>query len=114
MLARFQIKCYMQQLLEGLQHCHERGILHLDIKHGNLMIDRHGVLKIGDFGLSSDYGAGRWQPPPNRVVSLPYRAPELLLGATSYGVGVDLWSVGCLLAEMFFGKTLMHGSGEVS
>ncbi|XP_066372393.1 probable serine/threonine-protein kinase At1g54610 isoform X2 [Miscanthus floridulus] len=106
------IKCYMQQLLEGLQHCHEHGILHLDIKHGNLMIDRHGVLKIGDFGLSSDYGAGRWQPAPNRVVSLPYRAPELLLGATSYGVGVDLWSAGCLLTEMFFGKTLMHGSGE--
>ncbi|KAG0515782.1 hypothetical protein BDA96_10G307300 [Sorghum bicolor] len=111
-LTEPQIKCYMQQMLEGLQHCHERGILHLDIKHANLMIDRHGVLKIGDFGLSSDYGAGRWQPAPNRVVSLPYRAPELLLGSTNYGVGVDLWSAGCLLAEMFFGKTLMHGSGE--
>ncbi|XP_066372726.1 probable serine/threonine-protein kinase At1g54610 [Miscanthus floridulus] len=112
-LTEPQIKCYMQQLLAGLQHCHERGILHRDIKGSNLLIDRHGVLKIGDFGLANYYGAGRRQPLTSRVVTLWYRAPELLLGFTSYGVGIDLWSAGCLLAEMFFGKPLMPGSGEV-
>ncbi|WVZ78846.1 hypothetical protein U9M48_026496 [Paspalum notatum var. saurae] len=112
-LTEPQIKCYMQQLLAGLQHCHERGILHRDIKGSNLLIDRHGVLKIGDFGLANYYGPGRRRPLTSRVVTLWYRAPELLLGSTDYGVGIDLWSAGCLLAEMFFGKPLMPGRTEV-
>ncbi|EEE56799.1 hypothetical protein OsJ_06386 [Oryza sativa Japonica Group] len=106
-----RIKCYMQQLLSGLQHCHERGILHRDIKGSNLLIDRHGVLKIGDFGLANYYG--RRRPLTSRVVTLWYRAPELLLGATDYGVGIDLWSAGCLLAEMFSGRPLMPGRTEI-
>uniref|UniRef100_A0A8I7BJV0 [RNA-polymerase]-subunit kinase n=2 Tax=Hordeum vulgare subsp. vulgare TaxID=112509 RepID=A0A8I7BJV0_HORVV len=108
-----QIKCYMQQLLMGLQHCHERNILHRDIKGSNLLIDRAGVLKIGDLGLANYYGPGRRRPLTTRVVTLWYRAPELLLGATDYGVGIDLWSAGCLLAEMFSGKPLMPGRTEV-
>ncbi|KAL6873711.1 hypothetical protein ACP4OV_013793 [Aristida adscensionis] len=113
-LTQPQIKRYMQQLLSGLQHCHERGILHRDIKGSNLLIDRHGVLKIGDFGLANYYGgAARRRPLTSRVVTLWYRAPELLLGSTDYGVGIDLWSAGCLLAEMFSGKPLMPGRTEV-
>jgi len=112
--AHLQIKRYMQQLLAGLQHCHDRGILHRDIKGSNLLIDRHGVLKIGDFGLANYYGPGRRRPLTSRVVTLWYRAPELLLGSTDYGVGIDLWSAGCLLAEMFFGKPLLRASTEVS
>ncbi|KAM0899812.1 hypothetical protein ACQ4PT_021048 [Festuca glaucescens] len=108
-----QIKCYMQQLLAGLQHCHERGILHRDIKGSNLLIDRRGVLKIGDLGLANYYGPGRRRPLTSRVVTLWYRAPELLLGATDYDVGIDLWSAGCLLAEMFSGKPLMPGRTEM-
>jgi len=111
--AHLQIKRYMQQLLAGLQHCHDRGILHRDIKGSNLLIDRHGVLKIGDFGLANYYGPGRRRPLTSRVVTLWYRAPELLLGSTDYGVGIDLWSAGCLLAEMFFGKPLLRASTEV-
>ncbi|KAG2613817.1 probable serine/threonine-protein kinase At1g09600 [Panicum virgatum] len=112
-LTEPQIKRYMQQLLAGLQHCHDRGILHRDIKGSNLLIDRHGVLKIGDFGLANYYGPGRRRPLTSRVVTLWYRAPELLLGSTDYGVGIDLWSAGCLLAEMFFGKPLLRASTEV-
>uniref|UniRef100_A0A0D9VF71 [RNA-polymerase]-subunit kinase n=1 Tax=Leersia perrieri TaxID=77586 RepID=A0A0D9VF71_9ORYZ len=108
-----QIKCYMQQLLSGLQHCHERGILHRDIKGSNLLIDRHGVLKIGDFGLANYYGPGSRRPLTSRVVTLWYRAPELLLGSTDYGVGIDLWSAGCLLAELFSAKPLMPGRTEI-
>ncbi|KAL6603191.1 hypothetical protein ACP70R_043552 [Stipagrostis hirtigluma subsp. patula] len=112
-LTEPQIKSYMQQLLSGLQHCHDRGILHRDIKGSNLLIDRHGVLKIGDFGLANYYGPKHRRPLTSRVVTLWYRAPELLLGATDYGVGIDLWSAGCLLAEMFLGKPLMPGRTEV-
>ncbi|PUZ59390.1 hypothetical protein GQ55_4G037400 [Panicum hallii var. hallii] len=112
-LTEPQIKSYMQQLLAGLQHCHDRGILHRDIKGSNLLIDRHGVLKIGDFGLANYFGPGRRRPLTSRVVTLWYRAPELLLGSTDYGVGIDLWSAGCLLAEMFFGKPLLRATTEV-
>ncbi|KAL6603190.1 hypothetical protein ACP70R_043551 [Stipagrostis hirtigluma subsp. patula] len=112
-LTEPQIKSYMQQLLSGLQHCHDRGILHRDIKSANLLIDRHGVLKIGDFGLANFYGPRNRQPLSSCVVTIWYRAPELLLGATDYGVGVDLWSAGCVLAEMFLGEVLMPGGTEV-
>lgn len=103
----------MQQLISGLQHCHERGILHRDIKGSNLLIDRNGMLKIADFGLANFYNPEKRRPLTNRVVTLWYRAPELLLGATDYGVGIDLWSAGCLMAEMFAGRPIMPGRTEV-
>ncbi|KAF3447404.1 hypothetical protein FNV43_RR12590 [Rhamnella rubrinervis] len=106
-----QIKCYMQQLLRGLEHCHSRGVLHRDIKGSNLLIDNNGVLKIGDFGLATSFDQN--QPMTSRVVTLWYRAPELLLGATEYGPAIDLWSTGCILAEMFAGKPIMPGRTEV-
>ncbi|XVF17101.1 hypothetical protein REPUB_Repub10bG0089400 [Reevesia pubescens] len=112
-LTEPQIKCYMQQLLSGLQHCHERGILHRDIKGSNLLIDRNGVLKIADFGLANSFRPKPKRPLTSRVVTLWYRAPELLLGSTDYDVGIDLWSAGCLLAEMFAGRPIMPGRTEV-
>lgn len=110
-LTEPQVKTYMLQLLSALQHCHDNGILHRDIKGSNLLIDKHGVLKIADFGLANFY---KTKPRlTSRVVTLWYRAPELLLGATDYGVGIDLWSAGCLLAEMFVGRPIMPGRNEV-
>ncbi|KAG2714113.1 hypothetical protein I3760_03G010600 [Carya illinoinensis] len=108
-----QIKCYIQQLLCGLEHCHSRGVLHRDIKGSNLLIDNNGVLKIGDFGLATFYEPDQKQPLTSRVVTLWYRAPELLLGATEYGAAIDLWSAGCILAELFAGKHIMPGRTEV-
>uniref|UniRef100_A0A5B7ADH0 Protein kinase domain-containing protein n=1 Tax=Davidia involucrata TaxID=16924 RepID=A0A5B7ADH0_DAVIN len=108
-----QIKCYMQQLLHGLEHCHSRGVLHRDIKGSNLLIDNNGVLKIGDFGLATFFQPDQNQPLTSRVVTLWYRAPELLLGSTEYGVAIDLWSAGCILAELFAGKPIMPGRTEV-
>ncbi|XWS21953.1 hypothetical protein CRYUN_Cryun30bG0102200 [Craigia yunnanensis] len=108
-----QIKCYMQQLFHGLEHCHSRGVLHRDIKGSNLLIDNNGVLKISDFGLATFFHANQKQPLTSRVVTLWYRAPELLLGATEYGVAIDLWSCGCILAELFAGKPIMPGRTEV-
>ncbi|GLT90438.1 hypothetical protein SLE2022_083710 [Rubroshorea leprosula] len=108
-----QVKCYMHQLLSGLEHCHNRGVLHRDIKGSNLLIDSGGVLKIADFGLATFFDPNRKHPMTSRVVTLWYRAPELLLGATDYGVGVDLWSAGCILAELLAGKPIMPGRTEV-
>ncbi|KAL7596737.1 hypothetical protein Lser_V15G30913 [Lactuca serriola] len=112
-LTEPQVKSYMQQLLSGLQHCHERGILHRDIKGSNLLIDRNGMLKIADFGLANYYNPKRPVALTNRVVTLWYRAPELLLGTTHYGPAIDLWSAGCLLAEMFAGRPIMPARTEV-
>ncbi|KAB2635314.1 serine/threonine-protein kinase [Pyrus ussuriensis x Pyrus communis] len=112
-LTEPQVKCYMHQLLSGLQHCHERGIVHRDIKGSNLLIDKSGMLKIADFGLANYYVQSPKRPLTNRVVTLWYRAPELLLGSTDYGVGIDLWSAGCVLAEMFTGRPLLPGRTEV-
>ncbi|XP_042395701.1 probable serine/threonine-protein kinase At1g54610 [Zingiber officinale] len=108
-----QVKCYMHQLLSGLEHCHNNGVLHRDIKGSNLLLDNEGLLKIADFGLATFFDPNRKHPMTSRVVTLWYRPPELLLGATDYAVGVDIWSAGCILAELLAGKPIMPGRTEV-
>lgn len=108
-----QVKCFMKQLLSGIEHCHNHGVLHRDIKGSNLLIDNEGNLKIADFGLATFFDPAHKQSMTSRVVTLWYRPPELLLGATHYGVSVDLWSAGCILAELLAGKPIMPGRTEV-
>ena len=108
-----QIKCYMQQLLSGLEHCHVRGIMHRDVKASNILVNNEGILKIGDFGLANTISHGNKHPLTSRVVTLWYRPPELLMGSTNYGVSVDLWSAGCVFAELFIGKPMLKGRTEV-
>jgi serine/threonine protein kinase len=108
----FQVKCYMQQLLSGLDHCHSHGVLHRDIKGANLLLDNNGTLKIADFGLATFFNPNQKQHLTSRVVTLWYRPPELLLGATNYGAAVDLWSAGCILAELLSGRPIMPGRTE--
>lgn len=107
-----QIKSYIIQLLKGLEYCHRREVLHRDIKGSNLLINNSGDLKIADFGLARNFGE-RGRKYTNRVITLWYRPPELLLGANEYGSYVDMWSVGCLLAELLMKKPLFPGSDEI-
>ncbi|KTG44599.1 hypothetical protein cypCar_00001088 [Cyprinus carpio] len=98
-LTPANIKAYILMTLQGLEYMHNYWILHRDLKPNNLLLDENGVLKLADFGLAKAFGS------PNRVythqvVTRWYRAPELLFGARMYGVGVDMWAVGCILAEL--------------
>ncbi|CAD6235190.1 unnamed protein product [Miscanthus lutarioriparius] len=108
-----QVKCFMKQLLSGIEHCHNNGVLHRDIKTSNLLVSSDGILKIADFGLATSYDPENVRPMTSQVITLWYRPPELLLGATHYGVGVDLWSVGCILAELLLGEPIFPGRTEV-
>lgn len=108
-----QIKCYMKQLLYGLHYCHTNNILHRDIKGSNLLINNNGVLKLADFGLAKPITSENAQPLTNRVITLWYRPPELLLGATQYGPSVDMWSAGCIFAELIHGKPILPGKSEM-
>ena len=87
--------------------------MHRDIKGSNLLVNNEGILKVADFGLANFYSTSRRHPLTSRVVTLWYRPPELLLGATDYGPAVDLWSVGCVFAEVLLGKPLIQGRTEV-
>ncbi|KAL4557526.1 hypothetical protein LXL04_035707 [Taraxacum kok-saghyz] len=107
-----QIKCYMKQLLTGLHYCHVNQVLHRDIKGSNLLIDNEGNLKLADFGLARSYSTDCKGNLTNRVITLWYRPPELLLGATRYGPSVDMWSVGCIFAELLHGKPILTGKNE--
>jgi len=106
-----QCKCLMWQLLSGVQYLHSMFVLHRDLKTSNLLLSNEGVLKICDFGMARSFSKPLEQY-TNYVVTLWYRAPELLLATEIYGPPIDVWSVGCIFAELLTGKVLFDGEGE--
>lgn len=106
------IRKFMFQLCEGLRYCHSHRILHRDLKPQNLLIDKEGNLKLADFGLARAFGVPL-RTYTHEVVTLWYRSPEILLGGRQYSTGVDIWSVGCIFAEMCTRKPLFPGDSEI-
>ncbi|CAK7218874.1 hypothetical protein SCUCBS95973_003631 [Sporothrix curviconia] len=121
-----EVKTLLRQLAAGVDYLHSRWILHRDLKTSNLLLNNRGQLKIADFGMarycsedespnssgsssSSSGGSGHLTP---LVVTLWYRAPELLLGARRYGRAVDMWSVGCIFGELLTREPLLQGKNE--
>ena len=105
------VKSFLYQLLKGVDYIHKKKVLHRDLKPQNLLINKDNIVKIGDFGLARGYGI----PVKNythEVVTLWYRPPDVLLGNKTYGTTVDMWSIGCIFAEMVTGKPLFAGNTE--
>jgi len=105
------IKTIMKQLLLGLEYLHDNNIIHRDIKGANILINNKGELKLADFGLARLYNPDNKIPKnyTNKVVTLWYRAPELLLGENNYGPAIDMWSVGCVFSELLTGQPAFKG-----
>lgn len=107
-----EVKCLVQQLIRAVAHLHDNWILHRDLKTSNLLLSHKGILKVGDFGLAREYGSPLKEY-TSIVVTLWYRAPELLLGVKEYSTPIDVWSVGCIFAELLAMTALFPGKSEV-
>ncbi|KAL9111549.1 MAG: hypothetical protein Q9227_004037 [Pyrenula ochraceoflavens] len=111
-LGEGMVKRFMLQMCEGIRYCHSHRILHRDLKPQNLLIDREGNLKLADFGLARAFGVPL-RTYTHEVVTLWYRAPEILLGGRQYSTGVDIWSIGTIFAEMWTRRPLFSGDSEI-
>ncbi|KAJ1410612.1 Serine/threonine-protein kinase, active site [Sesbania bispinosa] len=109
--SQSEVKCLMLQLLEGVKYLHDNWVLHRDLKTSNLLLNNRGELKICDFGLARQYGSPL-KPYTQLVVTLWYRAPELLLGTKQYSTAIDMWSLGCIMAELLSKEPLFNGKTE--
>ncbi|WUR04770.1 cyclin-dependent kinase [Vairimorpha necatrix] len=103
------IKSYMIMILTGVYSLHEKFIIHRDLKPNNILINKNNIIKIADFGLSRSIGRNM----TSQAVTRWYRAPELLLGSRIYGMSVDMWSIGCIFAELMLRVPLFAGESDL-
>ncbi|KAF1761247.1 hypothetical protein GCK72_009501 [Caenorhabditis remanei] len=106
------LRSYTFQILQAMCFCHQRRVIHRDLKPQNLLVDSKGAIKLADFGLARAIGIPI-RVYTHEVVTLWYRAPEILMGAHRYSMGVDMWSIGCIFAEMATKKPLFQGDSEI-
>jgi len=107
------LKSWCQQLLNGTHYMHTNKVIHRDLKSSNLLINKRGELKIADWGLARSWN-NEMKRLTNKVITLWYRPPELLLGCLEYTPKIDMWSVGCIFAEMFRRSGFLKGSNETT
>lgn len=112
-LAITSIRVYTYQLCHALFYCHSKRIIHRDLKPDNILMTKDGKIKIADFGLARALSSSK-RAYSNEVVTLWYRAPELLLGLTRYSYQIDIWSLGCIFVEMLLGRPLFKGDTEMT
>uniref|UniRef100_A0A5S6Q9E7 Cyclin-dependent kinase 7 n=1 Tax=Trichuris muris TaxID=70415 RepID=A0A5S6Q9E7_TRIMR len=112
LLQTQHIKNMCLQIMTGLQFLHTHWILHRDMKPSNLLISNEGVLKIADFGLARTFGVSD-QPMTPLVVTRWYRSPELLFGSRYYSAGIDIWALGCIIAELLLRAPLFPGDSDL-
>lgn len=108
-----QVKCITLQVLKGLKYLHANFIVHRDLKVSNLLMTDKGCVKIADFGLARYFGLPL-EPMTPKVVTLWYRAPELLLNSKSHSTAIDMWSAGCILGELLAHAPLLPGKSEIN
>jgi cell division cycle 2-like len=111
-LRQAELKGIMKQILAATSHMHNLWFLHRDLKTSNILVHRSGRVALCDFGL-----ARRYEDPPRAltqlVVTLWYRAPEILFGEARYGPAIDVWSLGCIFGELICQEAIMQGQGEL-
>jgi len=107
------VKSWSQQLLSGTHYMHTNKVIHRDLKASNLLINKSGELKIADWGLARSWNSDMKRL-TNKVITLWYRPPELLLGCSEYTDMIDMWSVGCIIAEMFRRSGFLKGANEAT
>ncbi|KAL4002773.1 Protein kinase domain family protein [Acanthocheilonema viteae] len=112
-LTTDHVKIFVYQILRGLKYLHSANILHRDIKPGNLLVNSNCILKICDFGLARMWDPHEQLAMTHEVVTQYYRSPELLMGARTYTGAVDIWSVGCIFAELLGRRILFQAHGPV-
>ena len=103
------LQSYVYQVLCGIAYCHSHRVLHRDLKPQNLLISHNGAIKLADFGLARAFGVPV-RTYTHEVVTLWYRAPEILLGCRYYSTPVDIWSIGCIFSEMVCNTNLFMKS----
>ncbi|NXN91934.1 CDK3 kinase, partial [Rhinopomastus cyanomelas] len=106
------VKNYLFQILQGVSFCHSHRVIHRDLKPQNLLINEAGAIKLADFGLARTFGVPL-RTYTHEVVTLWYRAPEILLGCKYYSTPVDIWSIGCIFAEMVTRRALFPGDSQI-
>jgi serine/threonine protein kinase len=113
-LNHAQLKGWMYQILSAVEYIHKNNILHRDIKPSNILVNQDGTIKLADFGLSRRVNPDEVNPRyTNKVVTIWYRAPELLLGDVQYTSAIDIWAVGCILGELLNQKPLFPSENPI-
>eukprot|EP00177_Eucheuma_denticulatum_P002600 GFKZ01004664.1.p2 GENE.GFKZ01004664.1~~GFKZ01004664.1.p2 ORF type:complete len:271 (+),score=29.64 GFKZ01004664.1:727-1539(+) len=112
LLTPAEVKCCLRMILDGIAACHDKYVLHRDLKPSNILVGSDGQLKIGDFGLARIHASPKSRL-THQVITRWYRPPELLYAARSYGPSADMWSVGCIFAELMLRMPYLPGDSDI-